>query len=258
MNPRGHISRRSYLGTAGAAGIGLVAGCTALESRDDRYDNVVLDEPERYEELRHARDEGNVAYPIYGDELPEVTVPDAISGREVSTTDFEGERHTMYTFVYVRCHAACPGLVQGLRHVQADSVEEGYADDIAFLPVTFDPEYDTPERLEDFGVGMGVDYTVDNWHFLRPQTEEDAQYVVEEQFGCFFERNPDFDGGDEHDGHDDEGDEHDDDDGMEMAWNHQSMTILANAGGYVERAYVGEIRPPDELIDDVRTLVERW
>ena len=287
MTPSKPLHRRTYLGAVGAAGVGVVAGCLdALNGDDDPTDNVVLDEPEQYEMLREARDNGDVPYPIYGDPLPDVSAPCTIRGEDVATGDFEGDRHSLYTFIFVRCHGACPGLVSGLRHVQAEATDEGYADDVGLVTVTFDPEYDTPEVLDEYGERMGVEYDANNWYFLRPETEDDARHYVEDEFGCYFERDPRFDeeehghdddghdddghdddghdddghddgdGNDHDDGHDDEGD--DDDDDMVMAFQHESMIVLANADGYVERTYVGEVPSPDVLIDDTQTLVDRW
>ena len=67
------------------------------------------------------------------------TVPAPLQDREFSTTEFVGQRHQMLTFVYTNCTTVCPGLTATLRHVQADSVEEGCADEVALLPTTFDP-----------------------------------------------------------------------------------------------------------------------
>ena len=277
MTPDDGLSRRTYLAGAGAASIALTAGCALLESDEDAA--VVLDPPDGYETLREARDAGDVPYPIHGDDLPDVTAPCTLRERDVSTSEFVDERHSMYTFVFSRCHGACPGLVSGLRHVQADAIDAGYTDEVALCTVTFDPEYDTAAVLEAYGDDHGVDYDADNWYFLRPEAEADAHSVVEESFGCYFDRNPDFEddhhGDDDH--HDDEGDHGDDDhhgdgdddnggDGNdgggnghdEMAFEHESMIVLANADGVVERTWVGEVPSPDVLIADVETLVERW
>ncbi len=281
------VDRRSVLTALGTGAVALTAGCATLDPRSGGYDHVVLDPPEQYDRLRQARDDGALAHPIYGDELPEVTVPDVLRERAVSTTDFEGEAHTLYTFIFVRCHGACPALVSSLRTVQADSIDEGYADDVALLPVTFDPEHDNRDVLVDYGEDMGVEYDADNWYFLRPETEEDAHHVVAEEFGCYFERNPDYEGSDhdhsddDHDGggddHDHSDDDHGDDDHGDddhggngngsgngnghdvMAFQHESMILVANAGGYVERTYTGSRLPsPGDLVDDVRAIAEGW
>ncbi|MCU4975687.1 SCO family protein [Halobacteria archaeon AArc-m2/3/4] len=270
MTPSSGLDRRSYLRASAATMVTLTAGCTALDPRDDGDDHLILGQPDQYDMLREARDGGDLAHPIYGDELPDATVPCTLHEREVSTAEFEGERHTLFTFIFARCHAACPGLTASLRHVQDDSVDGDYEDRIALCNVTFDPEHDTPAVLEEYGDGLGVDYELDNWHFLRPESEADARAVVEEQFGCYFARNEDYEGEGGGHGHGDgdgngagdHADEHDDGengDSMEMAFEHASMIVLANADGYVERTYTGARLPSSrDLVDDVRTVVEGW
>ncbi|MFU8868171.1 SCO family protein [Natronococcus sp.] len=278
MTPSERLGRRRYLAAAGAAAIPFAAGCTALDSdggSDGGYDRVVLDAPDEYERLRDARDRGELEQPIHGDELPDVAAPCTIRDEEIATGEFEGERHSLYTFIFSRCHGACPALTSSLRHVQDDSVEGDYVDDVALVNVTFDPEYDTADVLEEYDRTYGVDHGLGNWYSLRPETETDARTYVEEEFGCFFVRNEDFEEhGDEHDDdHDGDEDAHDgdgdepaepdeldgEDNGMEMAFQHESMIVFANADGYVERTYVGDDLPSyDELIDDVRTVLESW
>ncbi|WP_254862956.1 SCO family protein [Halovivax gelatinilyticus] len=280
MSPYERVPRRRYLAGVGAASVGLTAGCLDVLDGGDSAENTVLDPPEQYELLREARDNDDLVYPIHGDPLPDVSAPCTIRDEPVATTDFEDKCHTMYTFIFSRCHAACPGLVSGLRHVQADAIDEGVADEVALKTVTFDPEYDTPDVLYEYGAQMGVDYDVGNWYFIRPETEDAAHEYVEEAFGCYFARNPEYEGGDHADdehGHEDDGhgdedehghgdendhsnDDHEQDDmrDMEMAFMHESMIVLANADGYVERTYAGEVPTPDVLIDDARTLVDRW
>ncbi|GAB3027866.1 SCO family protein [Natronobiforma cellulositropha] len=272
--PTSH-TRRAYLAAAGAAALTLTAGCTSLLGGDG-YDHVVLEPPEHYEMLRESRDGGDLARPVYGDEVPDVGAPCTVTGEEVRTTDFAGERHALYTFIFARCHAACPTLTASLRHVQDDSVDGDYVDDVALCNVTFDPEHDTPDVLESYGDGLGVDYDLGNWHFLRPETEADAHEVVSEAFGCYFERNEDYEEGNGHGDHgehhgDGHGDDHDhggndDTDAggaggghSDMAFAHASMIVLVNAGGYVERTYTGmDLPTPAALIEDVRTVVDGW
>lgn len=124
-----------------------------------------------------------------------------------------------------------------LGRIQADAAEQGYADEVAAMPITFDPEYDTAERLREFGSDRGVDFDAGNWFFLRPEGPERADEVVNETFGVGFERTESGDD-QEGEGDDDQSDtESDDEDGMPFA--HLSLILLANAAGYVERAYVG-------------------
>ncbi|SDR42349.1 SCO family protein [Natronobacterium texcoconense] len=255
------IDRRRFLQVTGAAALSAtVAGCAdAMTGRDGADENVVLGPPEGHDRA----DPDRVQYPIYGEPIPDVTVPAPLQNREVTTTEFHGERHAFYTFVFTRCPGACPGLMGTLRHVQDDAIEEGYADEVAFLPITFDPAHDTPEVLAEYEETYGIEHEPGHWYTLRPEDETDAKAVVEEEFGCAFDpAEPDDDGENGHDeemGHDD-GNGHDEEDegGHEMAFVHHVLLLLVNKDGYVERAYSGEVPTPGDVVEDTRAVVEGW
>lgn len=237
--------RRTVLRTIGAAAVGTaVAGCLG----DDTPEGNVLSPPENYERQQDL----DLPYPAYGEEVPSVTVPAPRHDREVTTTEFVGERHTMLTFVYTNCVTVCPGLVASLRRVQGDSVDESYADDFAFLPTTFDPEQDTPEVIDEYCESIGVNFDANNWYFLRPETPERAEEVVEDTFGVAFE------GGEMNDGDGDMGDGDMGDGEHARHFQHLSLVLLVNKNGIVERAYNGGPPEVGTGIDDARKLVERW
>jgi protein SCO1/2 len=229
------IDRRTMLRATGAATLAAAAGCLGvLGSGDDGRDDVVLGPPENYDR----RKDLDLPFPTYGEEIPEVSVPAPLADREISTTEFVGQRHTMLTFIYTSCTTVCPGLTAALRRVQADSVTESYADEMAFLPTTFDPEQDTADRLRTYGGEMGVNFEVGNWYFLRPPTPQDAKTVVEDTFGVAFESGEEMDG--------------------MTHFQHASLVLLVNKGGVVERAYNGGPPGAQEGIDDARAVVEGW
>lgn len=228
--------RRTILRST-AAGIGLsAAGCLGLGSTG-ATDDVVLDAPEEYDRLSEAE----LPYPIHGEPLPEATVPDPVADREVTTTEFVGERHTLLTFLFTRCSMSCPVLAANLVQVQAEANSEGFADEIACLPMTFDVEYDTAETIEEYEAEIGADRGTDNWWFLRPESQDRARKVVTDTFGVLFEYLDEEDREMEN-----------------MAWLHSNLILLANEDGYVERAYTGEPPNPATLVEDVGTLRERW
>lgn len=254
------IDRRTVLRATGAATLAAAAGCLGvLGSGDDGRDDVVLGPPENYDR----RKDLDLPFPTYGEEIPAVSVPAPLADREISTTEFVGQRHTMLTFIYTSCATVCPGLTAALRRVQADSVTESYADEMAFLPTTFDPEQDTADRLRTYGGEMGVNFEVGNWYFLRPESPQAAKRVVEDTFGVAFESGGDHGQGDDGQGADDEGgntaggDGHDMEAGQ-MHFQHASLVLLVNKGGVVERAYNGGPPGAQEAIDDARAVVEGW
>ncbi|OIB57147.1 SCO family protein [Natrialba sp. SSL1] len=210
------MERRTYLGSlgaAGAAGLSGLAGCldelnvTGGEDQEvvhgEYADQTVLDaqtlpgDPSQY------------SHPVYGDRFPAISVPDPVTGETISTEDFVGERAFVITFFFTSCpDGACPALLLRLRRVQEDAAEEGYSDDISLLGLTFDPERDTADVLEEYGHQQGADLDAGNWHFLRPETYEEAEELVNEEIGMRIQRVEDEDEiAEVHDGHgeDDEG-----------------------------------------------------
>ncbi len=226
------MDRRSYLTAVGTVGFGLVAGClgraqgnTVLSKREDQPKSEDL------------------PYPAYGQELPEGTLPAPLENRTVSTASFEDERTVVMTFIFTSCpDGICPALTQALRHAQADAAKNGYSGEIALLPATFDPQRDTAAALRKFAEQQNVDYTADNWHFLRPETSERAHEVIGETYGVDFRR-IDTDTLDTNMT------------GMgEYTFDHLPLTFLVNESGYIERAY-SQVPQPSKLLDDLTTVV---
>lgn len=222
-------TRRQFLATAGtAAALGL-AGCTQLGSGTPA--NMRLDPPENYEELQDAE----LPHPIFGEELPDATVPSPTTNGEMSAREFVGARVTLLTFIYTRCAGICPAEMTNLVQVQAKAAEMGVTDDVALLAMTFDPEYDTPDRLRTFGEDLGVSYDQGNWFYLRPDTRDRAKELVEDTYGDPYRENPDEEG---------------------MAFLHRGLLLLVNKDGYVERAYAGEPPQPATVVADFEALME--
>lgn len=229
MTPIPTTTRRMLLATAGTAvAIGL-AGCTQLGSGKPNY--MRLDPPENYEQLQDAE----LPHPIYGEEVPDATVPSPTAGRDVRVREFVGERTTLLTFIYTRCSGICPAEVAILVQVQAKAAELGRSDDVALMAMTFDPEYDTPERLRVFGDELGANYELGNWYYLRPETPARAKELVEDTYGDPFQENPE-DGG--------------------MAFLHRGLMLLVNEDGYVERGYAGKPPQPATVVGDIQTVLE--
>ena len=275
------MDRRTYVQAASAAGLASVAGCLGgvLQSGAD---GTVLAPPEQ--------DLSESSHPTYGDELPSFSVPDAFTDETVTDEQFRGEQAMLMTFFFTSCpDGLCPALLQMLNAAAQDAQAEGYEDDAAFVAITFDPEYDTPEVLEEEADTVGFDPGADNWHVLRPEDNDVAYDLVAEDFGVpvHLEDHHDHgDGDDDHehedDGHDsedgddheheedhddhedgdDDGDheEHDDHDAAEepgpTEGTHFYIILLVNEDGIVERSYPGATdRSASELIEDLRTVV---
>ncbi|SFH76263.1 protein SCO1/2 [Halorubrum aquaticum] len=225
------MDRRHYLRSLAVPAVAGTAGCLGVLGSSGA-EGTVLGPPER--------DLSESAHPSYGDEMPHFTVPDPITGEEVSTEDFEGERAVLWTSFYTNCpDGVCPALILRLRRAQEVAVEEGYGDEAAFLALTFDPERDTADVLREYGGQQGVNLDAGNWHFLRPESYERGQELLDENFGLVIEKA-----------------DADDYENLEYQFPHYGLILLANKEGIVERAYPrGPQTDIERLVNDFERVV---
>jgi protein SCO1/2 len=89
-------------------------------------------------------------------------------------------RVIVVTFIYTRCPLPdyCPRMVTNLAAVR-DRFRSKLGDDLTLLTVTFDPQYDTPERLAAYARRHNAD--IPGWHFLTGDADGIRQ--VCEAFG---------------------------------------------------------------------------
>jgi protein SCO1/2 len=221
------MQRRTLLRSAGSiTGVAALSGCLSVFS-DGSNPDVTLDEPDRQFES------SDVAYPAWGERVPDVTLAAPLASREISVGSVS--KPTLLTFFYSHCQTVCPVLISTQRNIQAHAANNGYASEVTFLPVTFDPARDTADRLQTYADEMNVDADADNWHFLRPESRERAEAVVEDQFGVAFQRT--------------------DPENMEKyMFTHSALTLLVNGDGYVERAYRSKSPDEETIIADLKQV----
>lgn len=113
-----------------------------------------------------------------GSAVPDFALIDQHS-RAVTLSSLRG-RVVVVTFIYTRCPLPdyCPRMITNLAAVR-DRFRDRLGNDVVLLTVTFDPQYDTPERLAEYARGYGAD--VPGWHFLTGGPEGVRQ--VCEAFG---------------------------------------------------------------------------
>ncbi|AGB17572.1 uncharacterized protein SCO1/SenC/PrrC, involved in biogenesis of respiratory and photosynthetic systems [Halovivax ruber XH-70] len=245
------MKRRTYLGASGLGGLSALSGCldsfsSVTGDEPEPADGAVLGPPDREHDLSAS------AHPTYGDEVPSYSVPDALSGETVSDEDFLGERVQLHTFVYTNCiMGACPALLRYLIEVNDGVREAGYRDEAAFAPWTFDPKRDTPDVLRTYLTDRNVDPSADDWHFLRPETQEAAHELLFDQqggpFGLPVEQAPASEIAPE-------GTDSD----VEYGFTHFVLILLVNDQGIVERSYPGatERSTPMDIEDDMLAVIE--
>lgn len=89
---------------------------------------------------------------------------------------------TVATFIFTRCGDPnmCP--LQGVKmaNLQKQLEKAGLSDKVHLLVFTFDPAYDTPERLKEWGKTQGIALT--NAKLLRPDPREFPDFQYEFQF----------------------------------------------------------------------------
>ncbi len=226
------MRRRALLGGISAMATGAAAGCTS-RLFDEDSEGVVLDS-----QADQVADSEALAYPAYGQELPAFELADPLTGEPIDSTTLD--RVALLTGVFTFCPAECGVLLRRFVDVQRRIAETEITDNVAFLPITFDPERDDESALRDNAETLGVDLDAGNWHYLRPETAEEANAVVDEQLGIGFERTTESD---RIDGYD---------------FNHVVVTILANPDGVVERAYRGENLDRDRVARDLETVVNAF
>ncbi|SEO11926.1 protein SCO1/2 [Halorientalis persicus] len=230
------MNRRRYLQSI-CCGAGVAtAGCLeTLVSGDSAAPEPVLDPPKDQQ-----FDSEDIPYPAYGERLPDFTLPDPLRGRTVDTADLD--ETLLVTGFFATCPAECISLISRLTNVQAGIVEDGLTDATRFLAITFDPERDDAEALRAYGERLNVDFEAGNWHFLRPESVDRAEAVVDEKLGITFDRV----GAGESSRL------------TEYDFIHLSVTFLRNPDGVVERAYRTDTPDPERLRSDVSAVVDAY
>ncbi len=227
------MDRRTLLRTVAAGGAGATAGCLGvLGGGGDGAPNVVLSKPNLDVTVEQHRGH---RYQVWGERLPDVSLPAALSGESVALRGIDGP--ALLTYHFTNCRDACPLLVAALASVEAHAVENGYADRVTFAPITFDPARDDVAALRTYADRMDV-RRPDRWYWLRPESEARARAAIDDELGISYRRR-----------------EREDGDGYLFV--HPGVVTLVNGDGYVERAYAGGVRSPppvETMVDDLATL----
>jgi protein SCO1/2 len=163
--------------------------------------------------------------------LPEIApAPDfaltSQDGAPVKLADFRG-KVVAVTFIFTRCTATCPVLTPMMSFVQ-DRLGSDFAEKIAFVSITVDPERDTPEVLKDYAQAFGANLA--GWAFLTGAPA--AIREVTQRYGVFASRN---------------------DDGNV---DHTFLTSIVDPRGVLRVQYLGVRFDPEEFRRDLLSLVD--
>lgn len=167
---------KKYLSVFLVVLIPLVVGCSEEPEDDGPITIENVDQPK----IESLEDGANPKIPgsLVGESVE--NFPDTrLVNQFGESVSFESlpEKPLFVGFIYTRCPDAqmCPLITQKMQRIQRKFEE----DSVEFVSITFDPEYDTPAVLKEYGDQRSVDY--ENWDFWTG--EPDVVKRLVEQFG---------------------------------------------------------------------------
>ncbi|HZG16641.1 MAG TPA: SCO family protein [Candidatus Bathyarchaeia archaeon] len=94
----------------------------------------------------------------------------------------------LVSFIFTNCPDVCPATTAYMVQMQDELKQKGlYGTQVDFLSISFDPERDTPEVLQEYADRFRVDQS--GWHILRG--DEAAVEKVTKSFGIGVMKQPD-------------------------------------------------------------------
>ena len=91
-------------------------------------------------------------------------------------------RVTVLSFIYTRCAApvACPYATGVLSQLHLESLDdETLARSLRLLSLSFDPDYDTPQRLATYAEGINDDKSGCEWRFVTTKSRAELESILE-------------------------------------------------------------------------------
>lgn len=170
---------------------------------------------------------------------PELTAEDLAADFELYNLDKElttlAHTHDQVRLVYFyfsTCNDVCQPTTHYLSKLQEALKEEGiFGTEASIIQITFDPEVDTFERLEEFSGFYNADHT--GWHFLRGEEQYSRDLALEYGVGVY-----DIGGG---------------------QYAHQNIFNLVDQDGYVRKYYNAndlDSLEMSEIIKDIKGLIK--
>ncbi|MEN8863067.1 MAG: SCO family protein, partial [Lentimonas sp.] len=117
-------------------------------------------------------------YVKQGDYIPNFSMIDQ-DGKFLQIRELQGNAFVL-NFIFTRCTVPtmCPASTTRMSELQASAREAGL-DDLHFVTITFDPEFDSPGILRQYAKGYGIE--LENFHLLTG-TDQIVQDLLR-QFG---------------------------------------------------------------------------
>src|SRR6266478_3590406 len=103
-------------------------------------------------------------------------------GKSLNLRDLTHGRVTILSFIYTRCAAAkaCPYARGVLEQLQLVIVEDKMlARNMRLVSVSFDPEYDTPQRLAAYSEGVREEKSGCEWRFATAKSRAELESILD-------------------------------------------------------------------------------
>ena len=114
-------------------------------------------------------------------------------GKSVNLRDLTRGRVTVLSFIYTRCAAgrACPYATGVLNQLHQRSVNDpALAKNMRLVSMSFDPEYDTPQRLADYSEAIREEKSGCEWRFATARSRTDLESILA-AYGQTVDKRPD-------------------------------------------------------------------
>lgn len=162
-----------------------------------------------------------------GDPLPDCGLTNQL-GRTIRLNDFEG-RALAFTFIFTRCPLPtfCPRMNNNLAAVQKALLAAKAGTNWHLLSISFDPEFDTPERLASYAKNYGQNPK--HWSFATGATADIRR--LGNNFSLMFMP---------------EG----------AVFNHNVRTVVVDPAGRVQKVFTGNEWQPAELVAAMQKAME--
>ena len=103
------------------------------------------------------------------------------TGKTINLRDLTHGRITVLSFIYTRCAAAkaCPYAAGVLNQLHLLSVDDRtLAKNMRLVSMSFDPEYDTPQRLAAYSEGVREEKSGCEWRFATAKSRAELEPIL--------------------------------------------------------------------------------
>ena len=103
------------------------------------------------------------------------------NGESVNLRDLTHGRVTILSFIYTRCAAgkACPYATGVLNQLHERSVaDQSLAKKMRLVSMSFDPEYDTPQRLAAYAEAIREEKAGCDWRFVTAKSRAELESIL--------------------------------------------------------------------------------